>query len=149
MSSNKSFGGLGGLINKFAGGSTAHANANANTNSAVSTGNAPINQGAAPVNQTTAQYGPTVAQTTTPAATSTGQQDYGDKGGKLVWSSEIYSAVNDPLAAFALIAKKSGHNIDAKTSEKITDGARNIFEKLTGYVLIVYLARRQNILLVS
>ncbi|KAL1844074.1 hypothetical protein VTK73DRAFT_2657 [Phialemonium thermophilum] len=41
------------------------------------------------------------------------QQDYGDK-------------------AFDLLAKKSGHNVDQNTGEKITDGARNLFEKTTG-----------------
>ena len=40
-------------------------------------------------------------------------QDYGDK-------------------AFGFLAKKSGHNVDASTSEKITDGARGLFEKATG-----------------
>ena len=29
-------------------------------------------------------------------------------------------------------AKKSGHNVDKNTSEKITDGARGLFEKATG-----------------
>lgn len=29
-------------------------------------------------------------------------------------------------------AKKSGHNVDHNTAEKITDGARNLFEKATG-----------------
>lgn len=44
------------------------------------------------------------------------QKDYGDK-------------------AFDAISKKSGHNVDASTSEKITDGARGLFEKATGLVL--------------
>lgn len=35
-------------------------------------------------------------------------------------------------AAFAFGAKKSGHNIDKNTSEKITDGARGLYEKATG-----------------
>jgi hypothetical protein len=34
--------------------------------------------------------------------------------------------------AFDAVAKKSGHNVDAGTSEKITDGARGLFEKATG-----------------
>jgi len=44
-----------------------------------------------------------------------GQQkkDYGDK-------------------AFDMLAKKSGHQFDRNTSEKITDGARGVFEKVTG-----------------
>jgi len=41
------------------------------------------------------------------------QKDYGDK-------------------VFDALAKKSGHNVDANTSEKITDGARGLFEKATG-----------------
>ncbi len=36
--------------------------------------------------------------------------------------------------AFDMLAKKSGHPMNANTSEKITDGARNMFEKVTGYV---------------
>ena len=40
-------------------------------------------------------------------------QDYGDK-------------------AFSMAAKKSGHNVNPNTAEKITDGARNLFEKATG-----------------
>jgi hypothetical protein len=44
------------------------------------------------------------------------QEDYGDK-------------------AFDFAAKKSGHNVDRNTSEKITDGARGLFEKATGLVL--------------
>ncbi|KAH6896710.1 hypothetical protein B0T10DRAFT_556581 [Thelonectria olida] len=42
-----------------------------------------------------------------------GQQDYVDK-------------------AFDAIAKKSGHNIDRNTSEKITDAGRGFYEKATG-----------------
>ncbi|KAJ0117538.1 hypothetical protein N8I77_006891 [Diaporthe amygdali] len=34
--------------------------------------------------------------------------------------------------AFAMGAKKSGHNVDKNTAEKITDGARGLFEKATG-----------------
>ena len=41
------------------------------------------------------------------------KQDYGDK-------------------AFDFVAKKSGHKVDPKTGEKITDGARGLFEKFTG-----------------
>lgn len=36
------------------------------------------------------------------------------------------------LAAFDMLAKKTGHPMDRNTSEKITDGARNLFEKATG-----------------
>ena len=43
-----------------------------------------------------------------------GQKDYGDK-------------------AFDMLTKKSGHgNMNPNTSEKITDGARGVFEKVTG-----------------
>ncbi|OIW26968.1 hypothetical protein CONLIGDRAFT_635183 [Coniochaeta ligniaria NRRL 30616] len=41
------------------------------------------------------------------------QKDYGDK-------------------AFDALAKKSGHNVNPSMGEKITDGARGIFEKATG-----------------
>lgn len=37
-----------------------------------------------------------------------------------------------PLPAFAFGAKKSGHNVDKNTAEKITDGARGLYEKATG-----------------
>lgn len=33
---------------------------------------------------------------------------------------------------FDAAAKKSGHNVNASTGEKITDGARGLFEKATG-----------------
>jgi hypothetical protein len=57
---------------------------------------------------------------------------------------------NDQFAAFAFIAKKSGHNIDAKTSEKITDGARGLFEKFTGYVFPVQWPKmNESVLIVS
>jgi hypothetical protein len=36
------------------------------------------------------------------------------------------------LSAFDFVAKKSGHSVDRNTSEKITDGARGLFEKATG-----------------
>ncbi|KKY31141.1 hypothetical protein UCDDA912_g08915 [Diaporthe ampelina] len=34
--------------------------------------------------------------------------------------------------AFAFGAKKSGHNVNHNTAEKITDGARSLYEKATG-----------------
>lgn len=46
-----------------------------------------------------------------------GKEDYGDK-------------------AFDFVAKKSGHSVNRDTSEKITDGIRGGFEKLTGYVYL-------------
>ncbi|KAK1767431.1 hypothetical protein QBC33DRAFT_558911 [Phialemonium atrogriseum] len=47
------------------------------------------------------------------AGGAAGNQDYGDK-------------------AFDMLAKKSGHNVNRNTGEKITDGARGLFEKATG-----------------
>ncbi|CAK7563361.1 MAG: hypothetical protein SEPTF4163_001228 [Sporothrix epigloea] len=47
------------------------------------------------------------------AAPGAQKEDYGDK-------------------AFDFVSKKSGHQVDRNTSEKITDGARGAFEKLTG-----------------
>ena len=46
-------------------------------------------------------------------AAAGGHTDYGDK-------------------AFDAVSKKSGHNVGASTGEKITDGARGLFEKATG-----------------
>lgn len=37
-----------------------------------------------------------------------------------------------PHSAFAMGAKKSGHEVDKNTAEKITDAGRGAFEKLTG-----------------
>lgn len=37
-----------------------------------------------------------------------------------------------PILAFDMLAKKSGHSVDRNTSEKITDGAREAYEKATG-----------------
>ncbi|KAG6005426.1 hypothetical protein E4U43_000591 [Claviceps pusilla] len=34
--------------------------------------------------------------------------------------------------AFGMAAKKSGHNIDRNTQEKITDAGRSAYEKVTG-----------------
>jgi hypothetical protein len=36
---------------------------------------------------------------------------------------------------FDSVAKKSGHNVGPSTGEKITDGARGLFEKATGLVI--------------
>ncbi|KAK0765092.1 hypothetical protein N5P37_002569 [Trichoderma harzianum] len=56
-------------------------------------------------------------QGTAPAAPQAGGQvqkdDYADK-------------------AFSMGAKKSGHNMDRNTQEKITDAGRNMYEKVTG-----------------
>ena len=55
------------------------------------------------------------ASGTAQPAGQAGQQseDYGDK-------------------AFDFIAKKTGHPVNRNTSEKITDGVRGAFEKVTG-----------------
>jgi len=47
------------------------------------------------------------------AGGSSGQQDYGDK-------------------ALDFLEQKSGHKLGAGTNEKITDGARGMYEKATG-----------------
>ncbi|KIN01119.1 hypothetical protein OIDMADRAFT_19122 [Oidiodendron maius Zn] len=47
------------------------------------------------------------------AGGSSGQQDYGDK-------------------ALDFLEQRSGHNLGAGTNEKITDGARGMYEKATG-----------------
>ncbi|KAE8445562.1 hypothetical protein EG329_013326 [Mollisiaceae sp. DMI_Dod_QoI] len=44
-----------------------------------------------------------------------GQEDYGDKG-------------------LDFIEKKTGHTMGRNTNEKITDGARGLYEKATGFV---------------
>lgn len=45
-----------------------------------------------------------------------------------------WSCVLTKVAPADFLAKKSGHPVDAKTNEKITDGARGLYEKFTGYV---------------
>ena len=64
-------------------------------------------------------------------------EDYGDKGS--------FFSLLDPLCAFRekgfadaertgldFIEKKTGHSMGRDTNEKITDGARGLFEKATG-----------------
>lgn len=77
-----------------------------------------------------------------PAAGGAQKEDYVDKG-------ELFSllhqtpppSVQQPdgsltrlraHTAFDMGMKKSGHNVDRNTSEKITDGARSAYEKVTG-----------------
>ncbi|KAL8420771.1 hypothetical protein RB594_003540 [Gaeumannomyces avenae] len=48
-----------------------------------------------------------------PAAGSTEKADFGDK-------------------AFDFASKKAGHPVDRNAGEKITDAARNVYEKATG-----------------
>jgi len=57
--------------------------------------------------------GNTAGTTGNTGAAAGGHTDYGDK-------------------AFDALSKKSGHNVGASTGEKITDGARGLFEKATG-----------------
>jgi hypothetical protein len=38
------------------------------------------------------------------------------------------------MAGLDFIEKKTGHTMGRDTNEKITDGARGLFEKATGYV---------------
>lgn len=69
-----------------------------------------------------------------PADNNTQQNDdYLDKGEWLIVLCTIgifdwYASVS----AFAAGAKKSGYNLDRNTQEKITDGAREAYEKATG-----------------
>jgi hypothetical protein len=89
---------------------------NSNSNTANTTG------GSAPVEGQTA---------------NAGTQDYGDKGSSsLLLSLPSYMiTLRQRLiikTAFAFASKKSGQNMDANTSEKITDGARGMYEKATG-----------------
>jgi hypothetical protein len=42
------------------------------------------------------------------------------------------------ILAFAAGVKKSGYNLDRSTQEKVTDGAREAYEKFTGYVLFLF-----------
>jgi hypothetical protein len=37
------------------------------------------------------------------------------------------------IAGFDAASKRAGHDFDPKTDEKITDAARGMFEKATGY----------------
>jgi len=59
--------------------------------------------------QQTAPSGSTGASTNT----NNSNEDYGDKG-------------------LDFVEKKSGHTMGRDTNEKITDGARGLFEKVTG-----------------
>lgn len=36
-----------------------------------------------------------------------------------------------------MLEKKTGHSMGRETNEKITDSARGMFEKVTGYVLSI------------
>ena len=40
--------------------------------------------------------------------------------------------------AWAAGSKKAGYNFSDETNEKITDGARDAFEKATGYVMFLH-----------
>lgn len=43
--------------------------------------------------------------------------------------------------AWDFASKKAGHDFDRETDEKITDGARNAYEKYSGYVLASFTYR--------
>ncbi|RKU43263.1 hypothetical protein DL546_005197 [Coniochaeta pulveracea] len=63
----------------------------------------------------------------------TGGSALGNNPGGLGASNAAAGQHNDyGDKAFDAVAKKSGHNVNASTSEKITDGARGLFEKATG-----------------
>lgn len=89
-----------------------------------------------------------------------GQEDYGDKGRSSLLSSSVARAPS-PLPSpsrfrsvhqrdrigvveqrlilvtktgLDFIEKKTGHTMGRDTNEKITDGARGLYEKATGYV---------------
>lgn len=74
------------------------------------------------------------------AAGGAQKEDYLDKGKLRLFSPkplpplETSTRTNTytPRTAFDMGAKKSGHQFDRNTSEKITDGARGAFEKVTG-----------------
>ena len=42
-----------------------------------------------------------------------------------------------PNVGLDFIEKKTGHTMDRNTNEKITDGARGLYEKATGYVSLL------------
>lgn len=60
------------------------------------------------------------------------KDDYGDKGTPrhVVECCTIYSLTND--IALTMAQKKMGMQSNKQTNEKITDGARGLFEKVTG-----------------
>jgi hypothetical protein len=47
-------------------------------------------------------------------------------------------------AGLDFIEKKSGHTMGRDTNEKITDGARGLYEKATGYVLFPTLSHSRS-----
>jgi hypothetical protein len=68
-------------------------------------------------------------------------EDYGDKGISplsLIPPSVLTSEGLD------FIEKKTGHTMGRDTNEKITDGARGLYEKATGYVLFPTLPHFQS-----
>jgi hypothetical protein len=76
------------------------------------------------------------------------KQDYGDKGESIPFTLLIFFSVHfssshkptDPRltscshTAAGFIGKQTGHKMDPKTTEKVTDGARGLYEKFTGLV---------------
>lgn len=40
--------------------------------------------------------------------------------------------------AFDFLSKKAGYNVDPNKRETLTDGGRTVYEKMTGYVFLIY-----------
>ncbi|KAG7114643.1 hypothetical protein HYQ46_011914 [Verticillium longisporum] len=59
--------------------------------------------------------------------TKSGSADKGATGDQAAAGNQDYAD-----KAFDFASKKSGHNIDRNTQEKITDGGRSAYEKATG-----------------
>lgn len=64
------------------------------------------------------------------AAGSAGKEDYGDKGSPA--SSPCQMSTNTLLPGLDFLEKKTGHTFSREQNEKITDTAREQFEKMTG-----------------
>jgi hypothetical protein len=84
--------------------------------------------------QQTATTGGAPSGTTTAAPAQT--QDYGDKGeSQTLLSDRRGDAWMDGAnvgVAFDFISKKAGHDLNPETDEKVTDGARGLYEKFSG-----------------
>lgn len=86
------------------------------------------------------------AGNTNQAAGGAGKEDYGDKGlsTPLLHTFDdlrnLRCTINVMLTIYSaldFIEKKSGHTLSRDQNEKITDGARGLYEKQTGYVFFV------------
>ncbi|TVY26225.1 hypothetical protein LHYA1_G004928 [Lachnellula hyalina] len=79
----------------------------------------------------------TTQQPATGQTGNAGTEDYGDKGMFLSLSLSQSIAITSftplsPPSRLDFVEKKSGHTIGRDTNEKITDGARGLYEKATG-----------------